>query len=109
MKCWWTMLIPRLIASVGFAIRTGLAVDQDLALVRPGQAVEDVHQGRLAGAVLAEQGVDLARADVEVDVVVRDDARVALGDPAHLERRRANGLLADDLLGARHGGRWFLG
>ena len=54
---------------------TGSAVEQDLALVGRGQPVEDVHQGRLAGAVLAEQGVDLAGPDVEVDVVVGDDAR----------------------------------
>ena len=38
-----------------------LAVEQDLALVRLQQPVQDVHQGRLAGAVLAEQGVHLAR------------------------------------------------
>ena len=53
---------------------------------RPGgEPVEDVHQRRLAGAVLAEQRMDLAAADVEVDVVVGDDPRVALGDAAHLE------------------------
>ena len=39
-----------------------LAVEQDLPLVGPGQAVQDVHERRLAGAVLAEQGVDLAAA-----------------------------------------------
>src|SRR4029077_17206292 len=33
------------------------AVDKDLALVRAREPVEDVHEGRLAGAVLAEQGV----------------------------------------------------
>jgi hypothetical protein len=38
-----------------------LAVQQDLALVGLQQPVQDVHQGRLAGAVLAEQGVHLAR------------------------------------------------
>ena len=43
---------------------------------------------RLAGPVLAEERVDLARADVEVDAVVGHDARVALGDPAHLEGGR---------------------
>ena len=64
-----------------------LAVEQDLALVRRGEAVEDVHQRGLARAVLAEQRVDLARADGQVDVVVGQDARVALGDAAHLERR----------------------
>ena len=62
-----------------------LAVDQDLALVRPVEAVEDVHQRRLAGAVLAEQRVHLALAQVEVDAVVRDDAGEALRDPTKLE------------------------
>ena len=38
-----------------------LAVDQDLALVGPVEAGEDVHQRGLAGAVLAEQAEDLAR------------------------------------------------
>ena len=66
--------------------RDGLAVHQDLALVRIGETVEDVHQGRLAGPVLAEQGVDLARAHLEVDVVVGDHARIALRHAAHLER-----------------------
>ena len=85
--------MPRAIASDGPAMWTGFAVEQDLALVGRGQPVEDVHERGLAGAVLAEQGVDLARADVEVDVVVGDHARVALGDAAHLERRRGD-LLA---------------
>ena len=87
MKCWWTMLMPRAMASDGPAIWTGVAVEQDLALVGRGQPVEDVHERRLAGAVLAEQGVDLAGTDLEVDAVVGDDARVALRDAAHLERR----------------------
>src|SRR5262249_54300000 len=51
-----------------------------------GEAVEDVHQGRLAGAVLAEQGVDLAGPDLEIDVVIGDHARVTLGDAAHFQR-----------------------
>ena len=59
--------------------------DHDLALVGVVQPVEDVHQGRLAGAVLAEQRMHLALAEVEADVVVRDDARKALRDVAHLE------------------------
>ena len=62
-----------------------LAVDQDLALVRVVEAVEDVHQRRLAGAVLAEERVHLALAQVEVDVVVRNDAGEALRDPTKLE------------------------
>ena len=68
------------------------AVEQDLAGVGRREAVQDVHEGRLAGAVLAEQRVDLAWPDLEVDPVVRDDARIALGDPAHLECGSAHGL-----------------
>src|SRR3712207_7482041 len=44
------------------------------SLVGCVEAVEDVHQRRLAGAVLAEERVHLALAEVEVDAVVRDDA-----------------------------------
>ena len=47
------------------------AGDLDLALVGVVEAGEDVHQGRLAGAVLAEERVDLARRDLERHAVVR--------------------------------------
>ena len=60
-------------------------VDHDLALVGVVEPVQDVHQRRLAGAVLPEERVDLARAEIEADVVVCDDAGEALRDPAHLE------------------------
>ena len=85
MKCWWTIPTPASIAALRRAEPDRLALDQDLALVRVVQPVEDVHQRRLAGAVLAEQRVHLAFAEVEADVVVRDDARKALRDVAHLE------------------------
>ena len=62
-----------------------LAVDQDLALVRRVEAVQDVHEGGLAGAVLAEQAEDLAGLHDEVDPLVGDDAGEALGDPPQLE------------------------
>ena len=65
--------------------RDGLAVQPDLALVGLVQPVEDVHQRRLAGAVLTEQRVNLAARQFEVDMVVGDDARERLDDPAHLE------------------------
>jgi hypothetical protein len=58
------------------------AIDQDLALVGLQQAVQDVHEGRLAGAVLAEQSVDLARLDGQVDVIVGDQITEALRDAA---------------------------
>ena len=72
MKCWCTMPIPCSIASSASANVTGLPLIADLALVRVVEPVEDVHQRRLAGAVLAEQRVHLASAEVEVDVVVRE-------------------------------------
>ena len=64
-----------------------LVADLDLALVGVVQAVEDVHQRRLAGTVLAEQGVHLALAEIEADVVVRDDAGEALRDVASSRAR----------------------
>ena len=67
-----------------------LAVDQDLAarigLVGAG---EDLHQGRLAGAVLAHERLHLAAPGLELDVVERLHAGERLGDVAHLQRRHA--------------------
>ena len=62
-----------------------LALEDHLAGVALVDAGQDLHQGGLAGAVLADQGVDLALADVEVDVGERQHAGEALGDPTHLE------------------------
>ena len=74
-------------------------------LDRPGvglvDADEDLHQRRLARAVLAHQRVDGAGRDFEVDVVERLDARERLGDarPSGGGRRRpspASRTLPDD-------------
>ena len=46
-------------------------------------AGDDLDQRRFAGAVLAEQRMDLARAHVEVDVLERSDAGERLGDAGH--------------------------
>ncbi len=64
----------------GVAAPERLPLDEDLALVRRVEAGQDLHQSRLAGAVLAHERVDLARARREVDAVVREDAREALRD-----------------------------
>src|SRR3712207_3264779 len=61
------------------------AVDEDLPLVRAVLAVEGLHQRRLAGAVLAHDGVHLATADPQLDVLVRHHTREALGDAAQLD------------------------
>ena len=55
-------------------------VDEDFALVRRVQAHQDVHQGRLARAVLADERQHLALAHGERDVAAREDAGEALGD-----------------------------
>ena len=68
-------------------IRRG-PVDADLARVRPVDPAEHLDEGRLAGPVLAEQGVDLAGAQVEVDPVECPDAAEGLADPAQLQERR---------------------
>ena len=86
MKCWWTIPSPAAIASLGLIeMRLGSPSISDLALVGAVQPVEDVHERRLAGAVLAEEGVDLALLDGQVDVVVGDHAGEPLRDAAKLE------------------------
>ena len=89
MKCWCTMPMPvRDRVARAFDL-DGLAVDQDLALVRLQKAIEDVHEGRLARAVLPEQRVDLPRLHGEVDVIVSDEVTEALGDAAQFESQRS--------------------
>ncbi len=78
------------------------AVDRDGALVRLLHAVEDLHQRRLAGTVLSDEGVDGALADGEVDVVVGHDARETLGDPGEFDGGR---LSVDRRSGRRAAGR----
>src|SRR4029078_9922929 len=51
----------------GRVTRAGLDVEPDRSLVRPVQPREDVRQRALAGTVLAEQRVHLARGRLEVD------------------------------------------
>ena len=76
-----------------------LAAEADLALVGLVQPVEDVHERRLAGSVLPEQGVNLAAAQVEVDVVVRDQRAEALRHALQLEGERMALLGQDDFSG----------
>ena len=77
--------------------RDRLPVQQDLALVGLVEPVEDVHQGRLARAVLPEQRVDLSTAQLEVHRVVRDQGAEPLGDPPEFQRGRVSHCLLDRL------------
>ena len=64
-KCWNTMPMPSARASRGEWMTTGAAVEGNLALVGLLDAVDDLDEGRLAGAVLAQKRVDLAGRDGE--------------------------------------------
>ncbi|GAA0305552.1 hypothetical protein GCM10010302_50260 [Streptomyces polychromogenes] len=78
-----------------------LPVDGDGALVRLLHAVEDLHQGRLAGTVLTDEGVDRALADGDGDVLVGDDAGETLGDAVQFYGERGAGRVDDALSLAR--------
>ena len=80
--------MPAAIASIGEAKVTALAVDDDLTGIRPIEAGEDVHQRRLAGAVLAEQRVDFAAPHFEIDAGISEHAGECLGDAAEDDARR---------------------
>ena len=82
------MPMPAAIASSGEAKATARPLDRDRAGVGGIKTVEHAHQRALAGAVLAEQRQHLAGADVEVDVIVGDDAAEPLDDAAHGNERR---------------------
>ena len=58
-----------------------LAVEQDPSGRRPLDAGDHLHQGRLAGAVLADQHVDRAAAHLEIGLLHRDGARIDLRHP----------------------------
>ena len=62
-----------------------VAAQEDRAFVRRMDAVDDLHQRRLARPVLADECDDLAAVDGEVDVGQRDHGRKAFGDSRHLQ------------------------
>jgi hypothetical protein len=66
----------------------GLAGEADLARVDGMDARDALDQRRLARAVVAHEGHDLARRDVEVDLVERLNRTEGLRDPLQLEHRR---------------------
>ena len=62
-------------------------VEGDGARVGAVEAVEDVHEGRLAGAVAAEQAVDLVAPDREVDAAEGHDRPERLAYAVHVQER----------------------
>ena len=64
-----------------------LAAPDDLAGVGPRDAVDDLDQRALAGAVLAQQRVNLGAADRQIDAVVGETARILFGDAVQRQGR----------------------
>src|SRR5215212_3583867 len=72
--------------SVSSAVKSDrLTIDPDLTFVRVVEPEQDVHQGRFAGAVLAQQSVNLAATNRELDAVIGHDTGEPLDDPPHLD------------------------
>ena len=79
---------------VGAGKMDGLAADADLAGVGLVDAGEDLHQRRLAGAVLADQRGDLAGIERQADIVERAHAGEGFRDAGKREQRRGRVRLA---------------
>ena len=60
------------------------AIDQNFATVGVIQAEEHIHQSRFAGAVLAEETVNLSGFNDEVDGVICGEGSKAFGDTSEL-------------------------
>jgi hypothetical protein len=65
-----------------------MTIDPDLTIVRLIKPGEDIHQGRLARPVLAEQCMNFAMLEIETTGFISDNARKALPDIAHLQQGR---------------------
>jgi len=75
------------ICIVGVADGDLLAVLADLTSLRLVQAEQHAHQRTFAGAIFAQQGVYLAFAQLQGDIIVCLDPREFLGDVEHLDHK----------------------
>jgi hypothetical protein len=64
----------------------GRAVQPDVTRVGYEGPGQDLYQRRLAGAVLADQGMDLSALDVEIDALQGADSGKPLRDASDLEK-----------------------
>ena len=63
------------------------SVEGDRACVLEHRARERLDKRRLAGRVVADQGMHLAKIDIEIDILQRLHAAITFGDAAHLDER----------------------
>ncbi len=75
------------------------AVDLDVSRVRLHQAAEYAHERRFAGAVLADEGVDLARHHLHRRAAIRSDGAERFVDPVHPDRGDNRGGLRSSAAG----------
>ena len=68
-----------------------LAAHHDLAPIGRVQTIEDVHKGRLAGAVFTQQRQDLTAVEGEIDVIVGHNSGEHLGDAAQFQNGGCHG------------------
>ena len=80
--------MPSAFASRVFSMRTGSTGDADFPLVGRVDAGQHLDQGRLAGAVVAEERHDLTREQVDIDVLERVHATEGLRDAPKLHEGR---------------------
>ena len=81
-------LTPASMASAVPAKRTGLPSSAISPGIGPIKSRHHLDQGALAGAVGAQQGMDLAGTDVEIHAVERHYARERLAQPANRNHGR---------------------
>ena len=64
-----------------------LAIDQDFTTGWLVETVDDIHQGRFARAIFAQQRQNLAALEFQVDILIGDDAGKVFGDVADFQDR----------------------
>ena len=67
-----------------------LAFPQDAAFAGLQQPIEHLHEGGFPRPVLAQQRMDFAAADVEIDMIDRGELAKALGDAGQRHQRRGD-------------------
>ena len=83
--------------------RIGRAIDLDGAAVGRDDAAEDLHQGRFAGAVLADEADDLAGANLQAEIGERHHAGIGLADAGQPQERLTGRGHGNGRGGWRHG------
>ena len=99
-RSWYTVAIPRAVASLGVVTVPLRAVELEAAAVGLEDARDQLDQGRLAGAVVADEGHHLAGRHLEVDLGQRLHGAEPLADVLQAEQHRRQASSSSTLGGA---------